>query len=158
MKFINIKSIILIICATFVYNTFAQEVEGGIVGETWIASAKKAEDLYKKLAYHDAIDLYKRLLKKKEDPKAEAQLGDCYRLIGDFTNADIAYTKAVAGADVAPETYLHQAEMKQILKDYAGAAAAYEKYLATNPNDVRAQNQLVASKNPTQFEKNANPF
>ena len=158
MKFINIKSIIFIFCILFVCNSFSQEVEGGIVGETWIASAKKAEDLYKKLAYHDAIDLYKRLLKKKEDAKAEAQLGDCYRLIGDFKNADAAYTKAVAGADVAPETYLHQAEMKQILKDYDGAAAAYEKYLASTPNDVRAQNQLAACKNPAQFQQTANRY
>lgn len=158
MKFIHIKSIIFIMCVMFMFNTFAQEVEGGIVGETWIAGKKKAEDLYKKLAYHDAIQVYERILKKKEDTKAEAQLADCYRLTGEYQKASAAYDKAAAGTDVSPETYLHQAQMKQILKDYAGASTAYEKYLASNPNDVRAQNQLEASKNPAQYQVSANRY
>jgi len=137
----------------FFINAFSQEVEGGIVGETWIAGKKKAEQYYDKLAYHDAISLYERLLKKKEDPKAQAQLADCYRLTGDFQKAATAYNKAVTQGNTEPQTYLHQAEMLQITKDYKGAEEAYKKYLQTNPNNEQAANQLAAVQNPLQFSK-----
>jgi len=152
MKIFNIKSIVLFFSLILSVQAFSQEVEGGIVGETWIAGKKKAEEYYKKLAYHDAIALYERLLKKKEDTKAQAQLADCYRLTGDYQKAAAAYNKATKG-DATPETYLHQAEMLQAIKDYKGAEDAYKKYLQLNPSDERAINQLAAVQNPVQFDK-----
>lgn len=153
MKIPYIKSVIFFLSLLFIANTFAQEVEGGIVGETWIAGKKRAEEYYNKLAYHDAIALYNKLLKKKDDPKAQAQLADCYRLIGDYPKAAETYNKAIAAGNAEPETYLHQAQMLQITKDYKGAETAYKKYLQTNPNDTRAKNQLAAVQNPEQFNK-----
>lgn len=153
MKILNIKSVIFFLCIFLFANSFAQEVEGGIVGETWIAGKKRAEEFYNKLAYHDAIALYNKLLKKKEDPQAQAQLADCYRLIGDYTKAADAYNKATTIGNTSLETYLHQAQMLQITKDYKGAEVAYKKYLQTNPNDVRAKNELAAVQNPEQFNK-----
>lgn len=156
MKIFHIKSIALFLSLMFFINAFSQEVEGGIVGETWIAKKSKAEQFYNKLAYHDAISLYEKLLKKKDDAKAQAQLADCYRLTGQYEKAAVAYNKA-ATSDAAPETYLHQAEMLQATKDYKGAEEAYKKYLQTNPNDERAKNQLAAVKNPAQFD-NSNRY
>ncbi len=151
MKFLNKSVIIFLIQAFLFLSVKAQEVEGGLVGETWMGGKKKAEDLYNKLAYTDAIPLYEALLKKKDDPKAQAQLGDCYRLTAQFEKAATAYDKAVASGNKDASTLLNQAQMHQTIQDYAGAKAAYEKYLNLNPNDKRAQNELNAINNLAQL-------
>jgi outer membrane protein OmpA-like peptidoglycan-associated protein/tetratricopeptide (TPR) repeat protein len=158
---VNKYILLLLAFAIYTNSLFAQHEEGGYIGETWMGGPKNAEKLYNKLAYHDAIPLYNKLLenkKTKDDPTLMAHLADAYRLTGDYENAAQWYTKANEVGGIAPEYKLLQAQMLQMTGKTEEAKTAYKAYLAQNPNSDIAKNQLQALNDLNYLNRNASKY
>ena len=123
----------------------AQIIEGGGTFHKEIGGVKKAEKLYKDLAYSEAIPLYEKYLKKNDSVRAMTELADCYRLTSKYEKAEFWYNKAVATGSASSETKLRLAQMLQVNGKYEEAAKWYTQYLAEAPEDKRSKNELQSS-------------
>ena len=120
----------------------AQDIEGGDFQLGTIGSVKKAEKLYRDMAYHDAIPLYEAYLKKHDSTRLMAQLGDCYRLTSKFDKAEYWYGKATDKGDADPKYKLFYAQMLQVNGKYDDAAKWYAQYKNDVPEDRRSTNEM----------------
>ncbi|QQR98723.1 MAG: OmpA family protein [Sphingobacteriales bacterium] len=158
---INKYILFLFVLAVYSNIAFAQHEEGGIIGETWMGGAKNAEKLYGKLAYHDAIPLYNKLLKKKktkDDPNLMAHLADAYRWTGNYEKAAEWYTKANTIGGIPDDYKLLEAQMLQTLGKTDEAKQAYKDYLTKNPSSDIAKNQLQALGDINYLNRNASKY
>src|SRR5262249_33898111 len=74
---------------------------------------------------------------------ALVKLGNSYRLINDYTNAESAYRKAVEMEQTpAPEVYYNYAQALKVNGKYEEAAEQYNNYIKLAPNDENAKNAL----------------
>ena len=101
---------------------------------------RKANYLYAHLAYHEAIAYYNKAAASINDPATLGKVGDCYRLTKNVQQANIWYAKAAAMPACPAVTKLHYAQTLLTTGDHALALTMVNQYLATNPNDRRAQN------------------
>lgn len=122
-----------------------QIIEGGSFYEKEPGGLKKAEKLYKDLAYFEAIPVYERYLKKHDSTRAMVQLADCYRLTSKYDKAEEWYNKAVLKGETTSETKLRLAQMLQVNGKYEEAAKWYTQYLTEVPEDKRSKNELQSS-------------
>lgn len=106
------------------------------------AQLRAGNKRYDRMAYATAIKKYERVV-KKNDSSVEGwnKLGDCYRFIGDYSNAERAYAKIINGP-VQPEVYLYYAEALMQNEKYTEAKVWLEKYNTVMPSDVRGANLL----------------
>jgi len=156
MNTIKIENVInkFIITATlvmlFISSSHAQTIEGGdYYRET--GGIKKAEKLYKDLAYFEAIPVYEKYLKKTDSVRAMTELADCYRLTSKYDKAEYWYEKAVTKGGTTSDAKLHLAQMLQMNGKYEAAAKWYTEYLAETPADKRSKNELAASQNYDEY-------
>ncbi len=106
-----------------------------------------AKDLYKRLAYSEAIPLLEVYLAKKDNLEAKIILADSYRQNNEYTKAEAWYSKVVSDKNLDdPKQYLYYAQILQTAGKYDLAANSYEQYLTKFPNDIRAKNQAAACK------------
>ena len=148
---INKLIITAILVVLFISSSQAQIIEGGdYYRET--GGIKKAEKLYKDLAYFEAIRVYEKYLKKKEDStRSMVQLADCYRLTSNYDKASFWYDKAVSKGDTTAKAKLYLAQMLQVQGKYEESAKWYTAYLRANPGDKRSANELAASQNYEEY-------
>jgi outer membrane protein OmpA-like peptidoglycan-associated protein len=112
-----------------------------------------AKSAYKILAYTDAIKYLNEYLAKKEDIDAEIMLADCYRRTNQYSKAEDLYRKTTYNTYLKDKKQLlYYAQVLQVNKKYSEAAKMYNEYLITYPKDVRANNQLTASKNISKYQ------
>jgi Tfp pilus assembly protein PilF len=72
------------------------------IGLAQSAKLKRGQKYMNDLNYTDAIELYNKILRKKDVPEAIINLAECYRKIGDNYNTEVWYGKAVALAEAQP--------------------------------------------------------
>ncbi len=100
---------------------------------------KKADDLYNRLAYTEAVDAYKKLLDKgKGDRYVFEQLAHCYYNINDSKNAETYYKRVVKGRNVEPETVYNYAQTLKANGRYGEYNTWMKKFAEMQPNDSRA--------------------
>lgn len=142
-KKLGIMLLLLMCCYA---TTQAQIIEGGSFYENELGGIKKAEQLYKDLAYSAAIPVYERYLKKHADStRSMVQLADCYRLTSKYDKAEYWYNQAVSKGETNAEAKLRLAQMLQVNGKYEEAGKWYTSYLAAVPEDKRSKNELQAS-------------
>lgn len=144
MRYIKL-SICLIALLMVCQQSFAQDIEGGGNGETWVGKKTSAEEFYQNLAYFDAIKLYQKLLKDDaSNPIFTEHLADCYRLTGQYKEAvkcyEIAYNLNPKGANVVK----NYAQMLQVDGQYSKAINIYGQYQEILPESKLALNQKIA--------------
>lgn len=85
--------------------------------------------------YPQAIEYYRRALEfRPDDPNVRTDLGTAYWYSGFADQAIAEYTKVLAKNSTFAPAMLNTGIVRmEGLKDYAGAVAAWEKLLATNP-------------------------
>lgn len=106
------------------------------------AQLKAGNKKFEKMAYASAIKKYERAVKKNDaSVEAWSKLGDSYRLIGDYINAERAYSRVVNGP-VQPEYYFYYAEVLMQNEKYSDAKSWLEKYKNVSPSDERASNLI----------------
>ena len=122
------KIYILILLITISSNAFAQNKD-----------TKKADDLYKRLAYTEAAETYQSLLKKGKGSRyVYEQLANSYYFINNSKKAETYYKRVVKSRKVKPETVYNYA---QVLKTN-GKSGDYnvwmKKFAQMSPEDSRA--------------------
>ena len=89
--------------------------------------------------YHAAIAQYQKALSKKPNKSEKAhiyfQMAECQRILGEWTDAQKNYDKAIKAGYQNDEVYLRRADAKRFQGDYAGALADYQIYQQRVPND-----------------------
>src|SRR4051812_34090898 len=106
--------------------------------ELCVAQISKGDRYYEKSEYLRAIPYYKKASRHNEVSRREAliKLGDSYRKVNDWANAENAYRQALeAGNNPPPEVYYNYAQALKVNNKYEEAAAQYKKYIALAPND-----------------------
>jgi outer membrane protein OmpA-like peptidoglycan-associated protein len=116
------------------------------------AQMKAGDKKFDKMAYAAAITRYERAVKKNDESvDAWTRLADSYRLVGDYVNAERAYSRIVNGP-VQQEVYLHYAQALMQNEKYGEAKSWLEKYRAANPGDNRAANLLAGIEQLPQYK------
>lgn len=123
------KIYILILLIAFSSNaTFAQNKD-----------TKKADDLYKRLAYTEAAEAYQKLLKKGQGNKyVFEQLANSYYFINDSKKAETYYKRVVKGKKVKPETVYNYAQALKANGKYGDYNTWMKKFAEMKPADSRS--------------------
>lgn len=117
-----------------------------LVGSSTLAVAqnkdtKKADDLFNRFAYAEAITTYTKLIKQgKADTYVYAQLGASYFTLGNYKKAVSFYKRATKGknAQSSPETLYNYAEALKATGNASEYRTKMQEYAKANPSDSRA--------------------
>lgn len=107
---------------------------------------KKADDLYNLLEYYRAVDVYKDLLKQEsKNQNLCIRIGDCYRMMNDYLQAQLYYDRAKAlGQSNDAQYYLHYGMVLRNNEKYKEAKDAFTKYISMMPGDPKGELYLQA--------------
>lgn len=111
------------------------------VSATSFAQMRKANYLYELYRYHEAIDVFKKVIKKSkgaELQEAVTKTAHCYRLLRDNENAYKWYSKAIEFPKVDNDIHFYLAESLRGVGRYNEAADRYRKYAALTNNQKDA--------------------
>ena len=106
---------------------------------------QKADSIYKNKDYYNSIQLYNKALKKatgEESKYIYYQLGECYRNLNTYVDAQTWYQKAITAGSTIPEINLHMGEMLILSGEYANAKTYIENYIKEVPSDNLAKLRL----------------
>lgn len=113
-------------------------------------STKKADKLYNRFEYIDAIESYLKLAEKgKEDSYVQKQLAEAYRLTSNTAEAEKWYAKVVKN-DTDAENYFWYSQILKANGKTKESKTWMEKFATANPKDSRA---VAFKKNPDFLEK-----
>jgi outer membrane protein OmpA-like peptidoglycan-associated protein/tetratricopeptide (TPR) repeat protein len=103
----------------------------------------KADELYNRYAYAEAIDEYEAILKKNPDlTAAKISLADCYRLTGASDKAEYWYLQVVNSKEAKPEHKFYYGQALMNNKEYDLAKVWLEEYQKVKPDDKRVMYAL----------------
>lgn len=101
---------------------------------------QKADELYERMAYSDAADAYKKLLKRGKGGRyVFAQLGNCYYQINDLKNAATYFKRVVKGRRVNPEVFYTYAQVLKASGKLSEHDLYMNKFAEAKPEDSRAK-------------------
>jgi outer membrane protein OmpA-like peptidoglycan-associated protein/tetratricopeptide (TPR) repeat protein len=113
--------------------------------EVALAQISKGDAYYEKAEYLKAIPYYKKASRNKDTDREDAliKLGDSYRKVNDWKNAEITYRQAIdVDGQVKPEVYYNYAQALKVNNKYEEAAQQYKNYIKLAPNDEHAKSAL----------------
>lgn len=118
---------------------------------SFFGQLEKGDSYYANGEYANAITAFKKVRKsesaaKKDRLEALIKLGNSYKKINDYANAEEAYREASTIKAKAPAGVDYVYNYAQVLKangKYAEAIEQYNNYLKTAPNDANAKRSLV---------------
>ncbi len=109
------------------------------------AQKEKADKYFDKGLYAKAIPLYEKAAKQGGKTKKEtlSKLGDCYRILNEFKNAEATYKKALSAKGTNnPDLYYYYGYVLKANNKYDEALNQFFAYLDEKPNDTKAKNAL----------------
>ena len=108
--------------------------------------AKSADEAFARQQYTFAIEKYKKAYKKVKKNKEEKnrisfQMAECYRMIGNYKRAEMAYKRLVKYDfdKRRPDILLHLADMLKINQKFDEAIEYYNRYAEVMPDDPRGK-------------------
>jgi peptidoglycan-associated lipoprotein len=123
---------------------------------------KSAEKLFGLELYNGALELYKKALpqaKPDQQPIIMFKTAECYRMIGDYSEAEQWYTKTIKAGYTDPVARFYLAEALKSEGKFEEALAEYTTYKTDAPSDPRAQDGFKScelaqkwTQNPTSFK------
>lgn len=116
---------------------------------------KKADQLYDRLAYTDALEAYQKLLKDgKAGRYVFERMADCYYYLNDTKKAERYYKRVVKGKKVTSNAVYNYAQVLKANGKLSSYQSEMEKFAAMVPNDSRAM-QYMADPNEVGNMKDA---
>lgn len=124
----------------------------------------RADDLFNREQYSEALNYYKKSLTKVGKDKNEKaalqfQIAECYKFMNDLKQAETWYGKCLKGNYSNPLAVLYYANILKGSEKYKEAIEVYRKFKELMPGDVRGANGeescLFAQKwmeNPTRYQ------
>ena len=111
-------SILIYILALISFGTYAQN-----------GKQKRADNLFNKFSFYNAIEVYKELLQKNyNDDYATRQLADSYAYLRNPDSAVVYYRKVVEQPNVPKEYFYKYAEALRGIKDYEASRVWMKKF------------------------------
>ena len=109
-----------------------------------VAQVAKGDKFYDLAEYYRAIPYYKKEAKSKSSSNkqdAYVKLGNSYKFINDYVNAEESYRKAIEvdSTTVAPAVLYSYAQVLKTNNKYPEAVYQLNKYLLLAPNDENAK-------------------
>lgn len=112
---------------------------------------KKADQLYDRLAYTDAAEEYKKLLKRNKGSRyVYEKLANCYYFINDTKKAATYYKRVIKGKKVDAEVVYNYAQSQKANGKFEDSNTWMKKFAEMKPNDSRA---IAFMKNPDYLPK-----
>ncbi len=116
----------------------------------------KGNKLYKALAYHEAIEMYEKVLvSEPQNANVLRNIADCYRLTNNIEKSEFYYAKVVKLPDARPIDKLYYAQALMYNAKYEQAKDYLEEYKAVASADERADNFLMAISSIDEFVKDS---
>jgi outer membrane protein OmpA-like peptidoglycan-associated protein/tetratricopeptide (TPR) repeat protein len=115
----------------------------------------KADKLYAKAEYFRAIPAYKKSIQSSDvTTKRESliRLGDCYRILTEYSKAADSYQAAIVLGNVPVETYYDYGMVLKSLQRYPEALNSLKLYIQAKPNDDKAKNALRSCEEITRLQ------
>lgn len=104
---------------------------------------KVADWYYKQFDFKNAIELYKRALKKDaKNPYVLQKMGDSYRMLNDWGNAEIYYAQLAQMDNANVINKLYYAEALRANQKYADAKVYYKLYSDAVPTDNSVKDRM----------------
>lgn len=107
---------------------------------------KEADEAYENQQFFNAVDLYKQAFSKesKKDLKIKIiyRIGECYRFLLDYEQAEEWYEKAERAKYDDTELELNYAMVLKMQGKYEDALVHYKEYQQLAPSDSRAQDGI----------------
>lgn len=98
---------------------------------------KKADRYFDAKKYQEAIALYQEVLEKNDLPDVKVKIGDTYRKLRDYVNAEQWYAQAATAPEVNPMGLYYYGKMLQYNDKCKEAEQWYQQFLRLRPYDVR---------------------
>jgi len=98
---------------------------------------KKADRLLEARKYREAIALYEEVLEKDDQPALKGKIGDAYRKMRDYTNAETWYSQAVHDPETNPLHFYYYGRMLQQNGKCVEAEQWYRQFVRLRPYDAR---------------------
>jgi outer membrane protein OmpA-like peptidoglycan-associated protein len=109
------------------------------------ADLTEANKLYTKLAYADAIPKYKKVISRDSSSvTAKTRLADCYRLTGNYREAEKWYASISTASSATDLDRFHYGQMLMNNGKYEDAKKWLQKSRHERPDDERAHNYLAS--------------
>ncbi|MGZ3930002.1 MAG: tetratricopeptide repeat protein, partial [Bacteroidia bacterium] len=110
-----------------------------------LAQKEKGDKYFENGQYARAIPKYEKASKKENAQQQDVliKLGDCYRILNDYKNAEQAYRKALALKGTLPAEFRYN--YGSVLKsnhNYSEALYQFMAYVEEKPNDAKAKNAV----------------
>lgn len=118
------------------------------VGFSQKGNMEKGDRYYDLNLFTEAIEFYLLASKEGKAPEKEAamiQLGNCYRITGQFEEAEKTFQKILKNKKTPASSYLNYALALKASSKYTEAIASFEKYKQKNPSDSSTANRMIKS-------------
>ena len=148
--------IVFLLCGFMTFSNFL------LAQSNWL---KRADALYEKGAWQDALEYYEWATRKKPDANAFMKMGDCYKNLRNLSEAANYYHEAVLEEVGDSIIFFRYAQTLIAMERFKEAELELNKYRAFNPKDKRVENMLesireryVSDTDSSQFEISVAPF
>lgn len=119
---------------------------GAVCVQAQKAKLKQANELFKRLNYSQAAQLYLSIVDKESTESSEAKinLAECYRKMSNTTESEYWYGQVVRLPEAQPVHKLYYAQALQINGKCEQAKEWYDQYVAEVPSEIRSNLQALA--------------
>ena len=100
----------------------------------------KGDKYFNQNQFDQALKYYmqdSKARKRKVSEYAQLKVADCYRIMGEFDKAEIAYKKIQKRKKKDPMSYLNYGLSLKSSSKYAEAKVQFQEYITLNPTDLR---------------------
>lgn len=134
---------ILVISMLLSHNSQAQKYD-----------VKMGDSYFKQFDFEMALKYYAEALKKDSSSEHIIQnIADSYRLLNDWSNAELWYARLVEMPGTAPIDKMYYAEALRANQKYSEAKIAYKKYMTAYPSDLSVKERLASIDKITELSK-----
>jgi hypothetical protein len=126
------KHLVFIISLFLIANTGnGQET----VFELWKSELKLADSYFENRDYHQALELYRHVVRKKPNREVELKMARTYHLLKQYDKAVMFYKKHASTNSLPVKDLYYYAEAQSGISQYGGALESYQKYYSRVPDD-----------------------
>ncbi len=103
--------------------------------ELWKSELKLADSYFENRDYHNALELYRHVIKKKPNRDVELKMARTYHLLKQYDKAVLFYEKHANTNTLPVKDLYYYAEAQSGISEYGRALETYQKYYSRVPND-----------------------
>ena len=105
------------------------------VFELWKSDLKLADRYFENRDYHQALKLYRHVVKKKPNREVELKIARTYHLLKQYDKAVMFYEKHASTNGLPVKDLYYYAEAQSGISEYGRALESYQKYYSRVPDD-----------------------